>query len=93
MNVSFEQEWGPSANFVFKGSIAKWSFTQINNDSIEVNIWFDNSNYVGPVPVYTYVQRLPWIEVTLIVGGGLIIGVSLGVYLLQKNEILNKREI
>jgi len=74
-DVSFHQFIGPNANFIGNATLAEWVFKNESADVISVDIRVDNSNYNTPIPVYTIVQRDPWIEITLFVIGSVIISV------------------
>ena len=74
-DVSFHQLIGSNANFVGNATLAEWVFKNESADVVSVDIRFDNSNYNTPIPVYTIVQRDPWIEITLIVIGSVTVAI------------------
>lgn len=74
-NITFEQKYGPNINFVGNASIAHWIFQKQNNSDINVSITIDNTNYNGPIPFFTIVQRPPWIE-SIVLGFGVILIIS-----------------
>jgi len=91
-NITFEQKYGPNINFVGNASIAHWIFQKQNNSDINVSITIDNTNYNGPIPFFTIVQRPPWIE-SIVLGFGVILIISVTLYnkiYFQKKEITQK---
>ena len=84
-DVSFHQRIGPNASFVGNATLAEWVFTNKSEDIISVDIRVDNSHYNTPIPVYTIVQRDPWIEYTLIGIGSAIVAIVY-VYTLKVNK-------
>ena len=68
-DVSFEQLYGPNMYFTGNTTIARWVFYKEDNDNMNVSITIDNTNYHSPIPVYTVIQRPPWIEASILSGG------------------------
>ncbi|MEJ2252395.1 MAG: hypothetical protein P8Y97_22380, partial [Candidatus Lokiarchaeota archaeon] len=65
-DVKFHQFIGPNATFIGNATLATWVFKNESANVISVDITFDNSHYSTPIPIYTVIQRPPWIEFTLI---------------------------
>jgi hypothetical protein len=74
-NTSFQQQYGPGADYAGNATLASWHFTHQSNGSIIVSAVVNNSNYHSPVPVYTVTQRDPWLEVGIL-GLGIVTSVS-----------------
>ena len=56
-------------NFTRNTTIARWVFYKEDNDNMNVSITIDNTNYHSSIPVYTVIQRPPWIEASILSGG------------------------
>jgi len=84
-DLSFHQLIGPNATFIGNATLATWVFKNESANVISVDITFDNSHYSTPIPVYTIIQRSPWIEFTLI-GIGSVTAIIVYIYNLKINK-------